>query len=269
VSYAFNHLELIGTALRRTPLGLITDVDGTISPTAPTPQQASVSPLCHHYLSLLCNQLALVAAISGRTVAGVKNMVAIDGMVYIGNHGLERWRRGRSEFPPGVKGYTAVIKAAIEELTPLLGIKGVSIENKGVTASIHYRLCPDPQSAQRHILAAMQNLPQASRLRITQERMAIGLIPAVAVNKGTAVLDLIRDYKLQGGVYLGDDLTDIYAFRAVHDVPRSSEFRGFAIGVVSQEMPENLVAEADFTLDGVSDVERFLRWLSETAAQSR
>jgi len=267
VPYVFEHLDLIGEALRRSPFGLITDVDGTISQTAPTPQQAEVSALCRQYLSALCNQLALVAAISGRPAIEVRDMVKIDGMVYIGNHGLERWTRGQSEFPREAKNYFEVVKAAIEELTPLLSIEGVSIQDKGITATIHYRLCPEPQSAERDILSALENSPHARRLEIMQEKMAIDLLPPVKVNKGTATLDLIQGYNLQGVIYLGDDLTDIYAFRAIHSASRDSNFQGFAIGITGQEMPPGLEAEADFTLNGVEDVERFLKWMSQTALE--
>jgi trehalose 6-phosphate phosphatase len=65
---------------------------------------------------------------------------------------------------------------------------------------------------------------------------------------------------------LGDDLTDIDAFKIIRTVSRGQDFRGLAIGVISREMPENLVAESDFTLNGVSDVARFLGWLSQTVA---
>jgi len=93
--------------------------------------------------------------------------------------------------------------------------------------------------------------------------MAVNLLPAVKIDKGTALLDLIQKYDLRGGVYLGDDLTDIDAFRAIHAACRDLDFQGFAIGVTSQEMPEKLTEEADFTLNGVNDVERFLEWLSQ------
>ncbi len=96
--YVFNHLDVIKESLRRSPFGLITDIDGTISQTAPTPQEAKVSPLCRRYLAALCKQLALVATISGRPAAEAKNMIHLDEMVYIGNHGLERWSEGHSEF---------------------------------------------------------------------------------------------------------------------------------------------------------------------------
>lgn len=267
MSYVFEHLDIIKEALRRCPFGLITDVDGTISQTAPTPQQAKVSPLCRHYLRKLCHHLALVAAISGRPIIEVRNMIKIDGIVYIGNHGLERWTRGHSEFPKDAQDYSRVIKLAIEELTRLLSIEGISIENKGVTASIHYRLCREPQSVERYILAAIEDSPQARGLQIIRERMAVDLLPPIKINKGTAILDLIREYNLHGGIYLGDDLTDIDAFRAIHAASHNLGFRGLAIGITSQEMPESLVDEADFTLNGIGDVERFLKWLSQTAVE--
>ena len=261
--YVFSHLDVIKEALKRSPFGLITDIDGTISQTAPTPREARVSPLCHQYLSALCNQLALVAAISGRPAAEAKNMINIDGIVYIGNHGLERWSEGHSEFIRDAQSYSGVIKAALEEVTPLISTKGIIIDNKGVTATIHYRLCQDPQSAERNILAAIESSTHARGLRTIRDRMAIELVPPVEVNKGTATLDLIQEYNLQGGVYLGDDLTDIDAFRAIHAACHDLDFQGFAIGVISREMPEKLVEEADFTLNGVDDVERFLKWLSQ------
>ena len=147
-------------------------------------------------------------------------------------------------------------------------MKGISIENKGVTITIHYRLCPEPQLANKNSLAVIKNSPHAKSLRIMQEsKYAINLLPPVSVDKGTATLDLIQEYNLQGGVYLGDDITDIYAFRAIHAASHNSDFQGFAIGVISQEMPEKLAKEADFTLNGVNDVERFLKWLSQTAVE--
>ncbi len=190
-------------------------------------------------------------------------MVGIDGMVYIGNHGMERWIEGRSEFPKDVQDYSRVVKAAVEELTPLLSIKGISIQNKGITATIHYRLCREPHSVEKQILSAVKNSAHARNLRIMREKMAIDLLPPVDMNKGTATLDLVREYKLQGGIYMGDDLTDIDAFRAMRAAVSDLGFHGFAIGITSQETPERLMTEIDFTLNGIDDVERFLKWVSQ------
>ena len=97
--------------------------------------------------------------------------------------------------------------------------------------------------------------------------MAIGIMPPVVANKGTAVWDLIRDYQLRGGIYLGDDLTDVYAFKAIHRATEELNFQGLAIAVVNDEAPSDLVTEADLTLNGVGDVEHLLRWMYQTVAQ--
>ena len=261
--YAFEHLSLIQEALKRSPLGLITDVDGTISEIAPTPQAARVSPSCRRYLKALLSQLALVAAISGRPVAQVRDMVGIRGMVYIGNHGLERETKNHTELPHRVRDYLGIMKSVTKELSPLCSMPGVSIENKGVTVTIHYRLSPEPQTAEREILNFVKALAQAKDLGVIRGKMGINLLPPVEINKGTATLDLIREYHLQGGLYLGDDLTDIDAFVAIHTSARELNFQGLVIGITGSEMPAKLAAEADFTLKGVSDVARFLKWLTQ------
>jgi trehalose-phosphatase len=91
--------------------------------------------------------------------------------------------------------------------------------------------------------------------------MVVELRPAVKVNKGAAVLALIKRYRLRGGIYLGDDITDVDAFSAMH----GKDFKGLALGVIDKETPHEVEREADFTLNGVGDVERFLRWLVVTA----
>jgi trehalose-phosphatase len=82
----------------------------------------------------------------------------------------------------------------------------------------------------------------------------------VEVNKGTALLMLMERHGLKGGIYLGDDISDVAAFSAI----RSARLKGLALGVIGQETPHQVEKEADFTLNGVRDVERFLRWLAET-----
>ena len=77
-------------------------------------------------------------------------------------------------------------------------------------------------------------------------------------------LDIIRETLRQSSFGL---ITDIDAFRAIHTACCDLDFHGFTIGIISQKMPEKLADEADFTLRGVADVERFLKWLSQTAVE--
>ena len=268
MSYAFHYLKSIRKILERVPFGLITDVDGTISKTAPTPQQARISPLCQQYLAKLSGQLALVAAISGRPLNQVREMVGVDSMVYVGNHGLERWREGGIELKYSTPDYSRIIKSVIEELSPLLSDEGIIIEDKGVTATIHYRLSPEPKLAERKILSALNGSTQAKSLRITGGKMSFNLLPPIEADKGTATMDLIKEYNLKGGIYLGDDYTDIDAFRAIHTACRERDFQGLAIGIIGSETPENLETESDFTMNGVGDVELLLKWMTNNALRS-
>ena len=255
--HLFDHLDIVREVLALSPFGLITDVDGTISEIAPSPGEARVSPLCRRYLAALAKRLELVAVISGRPVEEVRRMVGIEKMVYLGNYGLETWTNGVLEVWEGAQAYGSKIKSAIEALAGLLSIEGLFFENKGSTASIHYRRCPDPEAARGEIVAALSGLPRARGLRITEGKMVVELRPQLEVNKGSALRYLIERYRLQGVIYIGDDISDIDAFRAIHD----SLIKGLGIGVVGEETSPRVDEEADFAVDGVGGVERFLKWL--------
>jgi trehalose 6-phosphate phosphatase len=257
--YLFNHLDTVAELLSRFPFGLITDVDGTISEIAPSPQEARVSPLCREQLTSLTGHLELVAAISGRPAIEVKEMVGVGGIVYIGNHGLERWCDGAVVFVEGLQRYTAKVIAVQEELGSLLAIEGIALENKGVALAIHYRLCPDRERARQAIREKIASSAIARDFRILEGKMVVELRPPAEVNKGTAVRDLVEKYQLKGGVYMGDDVSDLDAFAVMHQ-------EGFcSLGIIADETPEEVKRRADFTLNGVGDAERFLKWFAGAA----
>ena len=190
-------------------------------------------------------------------------MVGVDGMVYIGNHGLERWQDGVTEYVEGAEEYRAKVAAARQGLMDLTSIENLYMEDKGIALAIHYRNCLDRQQARQSILKQVEGSRSAKGFKIVEGKMVVELRPPVEVNKGSAVKDLIRDYRLCGGLYLGDDASDIDAFRVVHR-------DGFAaVGVLGDETPDEVVREADYTLDGVSEVARFLKRLVEAVVHKR
>lgn len=258
----FEHLDSVKKLLALSPVGLITDIDGTISRTAPTPSEASVSPICRNHLALLAKHLKLVAAISGRPIYQMKNMIRLEEVVYVGNHGFERWVKGGSVICDEAGRYPDLIEAALEYLKPLLPIEGIFLEHKGATASIHYRLCQDQAGTRERILAALATYPEAKDLIVRQGRRTIEILPPVEVNKGSGIRALIGEYQLRTVIYMGDDLTDLDGFRAIHEC-RSSDFDGISLAVLSKETAPEVKEGADFTLDGVDEVERFLEWLVE------
>ena len=94
-----------------------------------------------------------------------------------------------------------------------LPLEGIIVEDKGISASVHYRLSPDPDTARNAIMAAIEGLPEMGKLELKPGKKVIDIRPPLPIDKGTAVRDLIENYSLRGGIYLGDDLTDEDAFR--------------------------------------------------------
>src|SRR5439155_31433 len=98
VRRAINHLagwpvarEALGRLLCDGPAGLATDFDGTVSPIVSPPEAARPLPGVEQSLGLLVDYLAVVALVSGRTVADLALRIDVPGAIYVGNHGLEWW----------------------------------------------------------------------------------------------------------------------------------------------------------------------------------
>lgn len=256
---ALLHVADVVSVLALAPAGLITDIDGTISPTAPTPEEATVSPACRDALQALCNRLALVAAVSGRDATKAREMVGLDVMVYVGNHGLERWQDGEVLVVEEARHYAPLIRDAVEALRRGLDAPGLIVEDKGVTASVHYRLSPDQDAARDAILSFLAAATEAQDLRITEGKLVVELRPPVDVNKGTSLERLVSERGLQGVVYIGDDVTDVDAFRSLRSLAPRGVCRGLALGVVGSETPPEIAQESDMVLRGVSEVEELLQ----------
>lgn len=255
-----NHLDRVQAVLDQPPVALITDIDGTISPIASRPDAATIDPDCRAALEALASRM-LVAAVSGRAATDARRLVGIDNLIYIGNHGMDRLSPQGLHVNPDVEPYTAAIRALLREVGEQVTLPGMLLEDKGSTASIHYRQCADQPQARRTILHVVEPLAAASQLVVTEGRLVVEIRPPVKSNKGTAVRNLIEDYELGGAFYLGDDVTDVDAFKALRNWRDEGEGRSLALGVISSETPDIVIETADLHLQGIADVAMFLRWL--------
>jgi len=246
------------------PFGLIFDVDGTIAEIAPTAEAVKVTPGCKKHLRSLVKRLPLVAAISGRLAKVARQLVGVNGVVYYGNHGLERWFKGQTEISPLAQGYVEKTAAAIKELSPLLHPLGVVFEDKGAGLVFHYRTLPHREEVRQQILKEIRRSPAAQWFKVDQARAVIELRPPLEVTKGSVVRELIDSYQLKAAVYMGDDVSDIDAFDTMRTVQHSTLFQGLALGVIGQETPPEVAERANLLLRGVSEAEAFLSWLDET-----
>ena len=263
--------QRLRSVLSAHPRALFTDVDGTISAIAPTPEAAVLLPGIRDTLAAAAQAFDLVAAISGRAARDAYRLVNVSSLTYIGNHGLERLDRYTRQGKAVVRVHVAedarryikpvndLMDAANRALVPLF--PGMRVERKGVTGSIHVRTTRDPVAAEERTAKLLEALAAPTSLVITRGKAVVEVRPPVKIDKGTTVERLIRQRKIKGAIYLGDDRTDIDAFRALRHLTEAGVCQGIAIAVLSPEALPQLATEADIALPSIEDVPELLRWL--------
>lgn len=247
-------IERVVTVLERSPSGLFTDIDGTISQVARTPSEATVEESARISLRRLDSVLSIVSAVTGRAAADGLQMLGLENTVVIGNHGYERIQHGERVINPaalgsrqGVAACTTALSAIVESTPRLLG---VVIENKDLSASVHYRLVEDQERTVELLGQLVRAIAELHDLNVTEGKLVFEIRPKAIVNKGTAIRDFALELGLAGVVYLGDDVTDVDAFRMLKELA-SPAIATLSVGIVSAETLEVVVESADVLVDGV------------------
>ena len=219
---------------------LFLDVDGVLAPIVPRPEDARVPNETRDELRRLHNRYALVACISGRAGEDARGIVGVPELTYVGNHGLELEPRSREW------------SARLQDF--LSGIEWPDLEDKRLTAALHYRRAEDADAA-RAELEDIAARARAAGFTARFGRKVLELVPPLEADKGTAVRRLLDERRLHRALYAGDDTTDIDAFRALDGL-------GLAVrvAVASDEGPAALREAADLVI-GADEVPSLLRSL--------
>lgn len=219
-------LKSLKEGLTARPLFLFLDYDGTLAPIADTPSKARISRETKEVLKQLSKTPGCrVAIMSGRTLKDIKKMVSIDGIIYSGNHGLEIEGpkiKFESPAPVRIKNLLKKIKADLSE--KLSRIRGVFIEDKGPALGVHYRLVnAQDEYAVKNIVHSVLNPYRLERkVRLKYGKKVFEIRPPMKWDKGHATLWLLARQRFISKeeplpIYIGDDLTDEDAFRALKD----------------------------------------------------
>jgi trehalose 6-phosphate phosphatase len=243
-------------------VAVLTDIDGTLAPIVPTPDMSEVSEELKDLLSQLSERYLLVAGISGRKTEDALDLIGLEDVVYFGNHGFEILRDGEVEVIPEALPYLEKVQElehlARKELTP----QGIFVEEKGITASIHYRNVP--REVGERCVQFVEREGERLGLRVTVGRGVVEARPPIRADKGTAVRTLIEEYRPQRAMFIGDDTTDLDAFRELEELREEGELQEILrIGVASDEGPPEIETGADIVVDGVEGVSELLGRLAE------
>lgn len=243
--------EIIRDAAGKTLLVFL-DYDGTLTPIAERPEDARLSEEMRKRVTMLAAK-CVVSIISGRDLSEIQKMVGIKGVYYAGSHGFHLLT------PEGV----VWEKREAERLLPLLdraeerlhktlsSIEGVLVERKKYSIAVHYRRADEKMipRVKREV-----ELAREDGLRISYAKKVFELQPDIDWNKGRVVemiMNELNEFDTEKDlfpVYIGDDLTDEDAFRAV---------KGVGCAILVGERDETL---ADYRLDQ-ADVGAFLEAL--------
>ena len=137
----------------------------------------------------------------------------------------------------------------------------VRLEDKEAIAALHWRGVPDEEGAQ----AAVEGIARAAEAAGFVPhwgRKVLEIRPPVRIDKGAGIVTLLRERELAAAVYVGDDVTDLDAFRGLGELQENGTLAySLRVGVRSDEGPSSLEDEADVMVEGTDGVRDLLRAL--------
>jgi trehalose 6-phosphate synthase len=241
---------------RHTPLAILADLDGTLIPFAPTPEEARPD---RELLELLASLAALpglrVVIVSGRPHAVLGHYFPEPSLWLVAEHGA--WCRGGGAWQPTIDLDVRPIAALADRLEAIAkGHPGARVERKTWSAVLHYRQvlsherAPLAVEASVAIDAFLAQHPTFERLDGNQ---VIEVRPSAARKSmavGWARQQIGPDVRI---VAIGDDLTDENLFAAVGPLDEPILVRG---GISRR-------THARWEVNGVEAARRFLAFVRD------
>lgn len=255
--YLFSKWDKLKERLKGRGLFIFLDYDGTLTPIKKTPAKAVMPAEARTALKRLSkNRRGKIAIISGRSLKDIKKIVGIRGIVYAGNHGLEI-EGPKITFECFISpAYTAILEKIKRELSRGFSkIEGALIEDKGITLSAHFRQVKkkDEFLVKRAFYNSIRPYIKKKDIRVTLGKRVFEIRPPLRWNKGKAVMWLLahstafRAKRNAIPVYIGDDVTDEDAFKALKKIG------------VTVFVGEGPLSEAKYYLRDSQEVVKFLK----------
>lgn len=264
--------ELVSVA-GSTVVGL--DFDGTLSPIVEDPESAHIHPDAPDVLVEVAGRVRALAVVTGRparqavalgTLDEVGARIGDDGheLLVFGQYGNERWssheRRVISPRPPrGLATFLRELPANLRRA----GAPDAYVEDKGLAVAVHTRRLDDPAAAFDRLMPVLARAAADHGLIVEPGRNVVEVRPP-GTHKGDVVAQLAADHDAGGFVFIGDDLGDVDAFKAVLAL-REGGLPTLLVCSASEE-ESALLSMSDLAVPGPEGVLAFLRELARDAA---
>ena len=255
-------LAEVQAAVQSRPAGtafiLLLDFDGTLAEFNPDPAAPELTLERHDLLMQIARQPSMsLGIVSCRRLDDLRRRTKLPDHVYhAGLHGLEIEAYGERTTHPDLATAVERMTGLSECLKQLLTeFPDAYIEDKGASVAVHTRRMPKEMHDRAFARADVLAVPWIAKnyLRRLEGNAVVEYLPNIKGHKGDATDWITADVetKLQREAwvaYIGDDITDEDAFRAIRS----------GISILVGLRP----TAATHKLDGIADVDRFLRWLA-------
>jgi trehalose 6-phosphate phosphatase len=255
-------LAEVQAVVSRRPAGtafvLLLDFDGTLAEFNDDPAAPELTPERCALLNAICRAAGVALGIvSGRRLDDLRARTRLPDHVYhAGLHGLEIEVDGARTTHPDLAAAEARMEGLADALRRLLvEHPEVYIEDKGASVAVHTRRLSYDMYEKVFSRADVLAVPWIAEghVRRLEGNAVVEYLPNIHGHKGEATKWITASVESKLArpawvAYIGDDITDEDAFRAID----------FGIGVLVGLRPTS----ATHKLDGIPDVDRFLRWLA-------
>lgn len=258
-------VEALG-AVRAEPAraAILLDIDGTLAPIVRHADEAHVPEGTRQLLIGIARRYGVTACVSGRRASDSRRLVAIGTMHYLGGHGTELLRAGWTEpvVEKAVAEWTRRVQGFVHgEDTAALRRLRVRLEDKSTVVAFHWRGAPDEGAARAAVEAVAARAGDAG-LATHWGRKVLEVRPPVRMDKGAGIVSFLAHEDVDAALYVGDDATDLDAFRALDELVEEGRLeRALRVGVRSPEGPSGIVEQADLVVEGTDGVLRLLEAL--------
>jgi trehalose 6-phosphate phosphatase len=200
----------LGALAGRRPLLVASDYDGVLARLRDDPSDAVPEAGVEEVLARLAAVDGVtVALVSGRGVADLQTTSGLSGPYrWVGSHG--------AEFDGPLTGELAGRRDDLaERLAPLVAAtEGARLEVKPASVAVHVRQVADRAAAADLLAQARSRADSSLTLKPGKDVLELAVTDA---DKGSALRRLAGELGTVATLYLGDDLTDEDAFRALTD----------------------------------------------------